>query len=105
MFGRSVIHADSDRASGTVGLYPNLPYRLVPGMVALFGRVNSFPPNPRAPCVRPHAAIGFSYTVVAKHPSDRGRGSRGTDTSGLVDQLQDREQDKVVCLVVGAFRR
>jgi hypothetical protein len=61
-----------------MGLYPNMMYRLVPGLVALFGRASLRPSNPRAPLIRSCVASGFSYFAVAMHPAENGRGSRGS---------------------------
>jgi hypothetical protein len=44
--GQSLINMDCERVGGMVGLYPNLPYRPVLGLV-LFGKAHSFPPNSR----------------------------------------------------------
>jgi hypothetical protein len=56
-----------------MGLYPNMMYRLVPGLVALFGRASLHPSNPRTPLIRSCVASGFSYFAVAMHPAENGR--------------------------------
>jgi hypothetical protein len=59
-----------------MGLHPNVPYRPVSGLVALFARQSSCYVNPRAPIVQPRTVTGFSYVAVTMHPSENGRGNR-----------------------------
>jgi hypothetical protein len=61
-----------------MGLYPNIPYQPVLGLVDLFARSASLTlQNPRAPHSHPRASIGFSYAVVAASPMDNGRFTGG----------------------------
>jgi hypothetical protein len=77
--GRDQAQANCGKRTGAgtkMGLHPNVPYRPVPGLVALFARQSSCSVNPRAPIVQPRAVTGFSYVAVAMHPSENGRGNR-----------------------------
>jgi hypothetical protein len=71
----------------TMGMYPNVPYRPVPGLVVLFDWVSCFG-NPRAPLTHSCIVTGFSYAADAINLVDNIRGSRGNGTqqwfSGLV---------------------
>jgi hypothetical protein len=59
-----------------LGLYLNVSYPPVPGLVAVFGRASSTPGNPRKPLVNPCIASGLSYAVVVMQPTENNRSSR-----------------------------
>jgi hypothetical protein len=61
-----------------LGLYPNTPYRPVPGLVALFGRASSCPVKPRALDTRPCGVTRFSYAAIIMNLTENGRGGKGT---------------------------
>jgi hypothetical protein len=74
--GRALVHNDADfpkGAGGEFGLYPNMPYRPVLGLVELFGRASTTPGNPRALIIKPCSTPAFSYATVVMHPSESGR--------------------------------
>jgi hypothetical protein len=49
---------------GGLGLFPNVPYRPVQGLVALFGRASSSLGYPRAPLINPRTTFGFLYAAA-----------------------------------------
>jgi hypothetical protein len=73
-----------------MGMYPNIPYQPVPGLVALFARVAPFTSqNPRAPHSHPCASGGFSYAAITASPMDNRRFTRdnrggSTSSRGLI---------------------
>jgi hypothetical protein len=59
-----------------LGLYLNVSYPPIPGLVVVFGRASSTPGNPRKPLVNPCIAFGLSYAAVVMQPMENNRSSR-----------------------------
>jgi hypothetical protein len=71
------------RACTTIQLYPNVPYRPIPGLVALFARSGTWTANPRAPHTRPQSAAASSYASVAETPTERANANGGTNRASI----------------------
>jgi hypothetical protein len=82
-----------------MGLYQNMLYCPIPGLVALFARASLLPRNPRAPLTLSRAAIGLSYTAVVMQLVDNSGVAGGSVTSSEQGARQQaRYQGKERCL-------
>jgi hypothetical protein len=64
--------AGLERTGKSLGFHSSVPYRPIPGLVALFARRAPRTENPRAPRTRSCTSTGFSFAEVVRTSMDRG---------------------------------
>jgi hypothetical protein len=73
----------SQWAAHMIGFHPNVPYRPVLGLVALFARASSCAGNPRVPHSHPRASSGFSYVAMLRSTMEQGNFNDATNRGGF----------------------
>jgi hypothetical protein len=76
----------AERVIITLGFHPNMPYRPVPGLVALFARWASHSRNPRALHTHSCAATSFSFVEVVRASMERGNFNKNGNRGGSGQQ-------------------